>query len=252
MFAMASRPPPKLQSNDSTSCLHLGWGLATSTGQPADSLGEGRAHHLGWSGRNSAAATNSGVASTPGGEVATGALEGNVHGLGIDTSGVAGANAPVCPNDGNGTSVVRFDSGISDAAGGKESGSSVGLSTERGSGANAAATTKQSQLDYVNVRVDINAADFVSVLARPRPGPCALDVLRALPAASSVADSNMLRAHGSMDSTTDGNALTGSTMAGWASVAGTRVLEAAKTEQQHDVSSSSATSLNINGVRDST
>jgi hypothetical protein len=292
MFAMASRPPPKLQTNDSTSRMHLGWGLATAATQLVDSFGEGSTRYSSWNsgahsgttttasdtegtkGRshgegnvesrarsdaptlNPAVATNSGAASTHGGEAAAAALDGQVHGIGIVASGVAGANALEIPNDGSGTSGVRVDSRFSDAGGG----SSVGLSTERGSGAKATAATKPSQPNYVHVRVDINASDFVSVLTRPRPGPCALDVLRALPAASSAADANLLRVHGSMDPTTDGSAkpaaLVGSTMAGsssgWASIAGTRALEDATKQQQHGVSGSSATSLNINGMRDST
>ena len=70
----------------------------------------------------------------------------------------------------------------------------------------------------------------------------------------------MLGAHGSMDPATDGSAnaaaLVGLTMAGsssgWASIADTRAVEDATKQQQHGVSRSSATSVNINGMRDAT
>ena len=292
MFAMASRPPPKLHTNDLPSRLHLGWGLATAPPQPADSLGEVPAGHLGsnvgahssttaaaasvaeltWGGSHGGinfddrarldaaalaliTATNSEPASRPAAEAET--WEGQTHASVIGTPR-AGAKVPKRAKDSGGTSGARFDTGINDGIGGKDRarGSSVALGTEPGTEATAVAAAKQSQSDVMHVRLDTNAADFVSVLTRPRPGPSPLDVLRALPAAPVAADVDS--AHGSMDSLAGGSAaaLVGSTMAGtssgWASIAGTQTLEDAMKQQQHAVSGSSATSLNINGMRDAT
>ena len=288
MFAMASRPPPKLHLNDSTSRLHVGWGLPTAAPQPADSLGEVPAGHLGWNvgARSSTTvaasdaeltrggshgginfdararsdeaaltlitATNSEPASRP--AVETEARGGPTHAPGIGTPRAAGAKAPKRAEHSGGASGACFDTD-SDGVGGqvRARDSCVALGTEPGTEATAVAAIKQSQSDVVHFRLDTNTADFVSVLTRPRPGPSPLDVLRALPAAP--VDVDLENAHGSMAGGSAA-ALVGSTMAGsssgWASIAGTQALEDAAKQQQHAVSGSSATSLSINGMRDAT
>lgn len=312
MFAMASRPPPKPQTSDSTSRLDLGWSLATGAPRLADSFDSGHARPLGWNSDIPSGTTvpvadarvrrgpsqssqlqdaaGSGLLPQPTsadvhdennfesrprlGEAALspamdstaaietrrratpGAVDASDRAPGIDKSGGAGSNVPERPED-CGTSAVDHAN-----EGANRSNTSNSLRTDKRlrTGTMAAGAAERAASDYVHLRLDINAADFVSVLTRPRPGPSPLDVLRALPAPPAAADTSMVHGNDNMMSTAGGGttsaALVGAMMAGtssgWGSMAGTRAREDASKVWQGPLSGSSATSLDVNGVCDAT